>query len=74
LLQCQLCKADTLHRSYLIQTDGSCREVDTNFLGKYYWWCVSAAIFAGLMGCIGLVFFFQWLCSLCCGCGKRRVC
>jgi len=72
LLQCELCKEDTLHRSYLIQADGSCLEVQRSILDKYNWWFLSAAMFGALLACIGVLFLCQCLFTLCC-CRKRRV-
>merc|ERR1712050_207545 len=71
LVQCQECKKDTLHRKYIIQADGSCREVPNTFLDKYRWWAISLAIFAGMILCLGLVRILQCLCNWCCHSPRR---
>lgn len=71
LAQCELCQKDTLHRSYSMQSDGSCLEMTQRFQDKYYWWCVSAGVFVVLLVCLGLAHCCHCLCSSCCG-GSRR--
>merc|ERR1711933_399508 len=66
LVQCQLCREGTIHRNYLLQPDGSCLEVASTFLEKYYWLCVSMAMFIALLLCFGLVLLCQCLCDFCC--------
>lgn len=68
LLQCELCYKDNEHSEYLLLDDGSCRERKTSLLDKYYWWCMSFAIFVGFLLLIGVASVCQCLCSLCCSC------
>lgn len=66
LAECDLCREDGLHRSYRMQPDGSCIEVESDFRSEYYWWCISLGIVMGLLLCLGLVQFCQCLCTCCC--------
>lgn len=70
VLRCELCQQDTMTENYVLQPDGSCKVVESSVLAKYYWWCVSAALFAGLLGLLGLGFLGHCLCQCVCSlCG-----
>mmetsp|Transcript_76209 Transcript_76209/g.150728 ORF Transcript_76209/g.150728 Transcript_76209/m.150728 type:complete len:415 (-) Transcript_76209:3-1247(-) len=62
-LRCELCREDTLHRAYRLLPDGKCFELVSSFEEKYYWWCVSAGIFAALLVCLCFVQLCVCLCD-----------
>lgn len=73
LTHCELCRPDTAAFNYAVQRDGSCLGVESSILAKYFWWCVSVAMFLGLLALMGLIFLCQCLFDCCCPSGRDKL-
>eukprot|EP00434_Breviolum_minutum_P030437 symbB.v1.2.026916.t1/scaffold2727.1/size72105/3 len=70
---CNLCDQDTIQHNFIIdKEDGTCKEVNNNFFKQYFWWCISGAVFGGLLLCFAVMSLCSYLCDTCCN-RKRRV-
>merc|ERR1719409_2013707 len=49
IMECQLCKEDTLDFKYIVLPDGSCSRVSNSLLARWMWWAAGLGVFFGLL-------------------------